>query len=64
MTPDSTDNDSVSGGQLLAECLVLNNAQLGFGVPGESYLAVLDAMVDIQEPVSYTHLTLPTIYSV
>ena len=49
MTPDSTDNDSVSGGQLLAECLVLNNAQLGFGVPGESYLAVLDAMVDIQE---------------
>jgi len=49
MTPDSNDSSSISGGQLLAECLVLNNAQLGFGVPGESYLAVLDALVDIQE---------------
>jgi len=38
-----------SGGQVLAECLLLNNATHGFGVPGESYLAVLDALYDIQD---------------
>ena len=35
-----------SGGQLLMDCLVALGAQKGFGVPGESYLAVLDAMYD------------------
>jgi acetolactate synthase-1/2/3 large subunit len=35
-----------NGGQLLVECLVALGASKGFGVPGESYLAVLDAFHD------------------
>jgi acetolactate synthase-1/2/3 large subunit len=35
-----------SGGQVLADQLVLHGAQLCFGVPGESYLALLDALHD------------------
>ncbi|WP_135505874.1 thiamine pyrophosphate-binding protein [Roseovarius aestuariivivens] len=34
------------GGQLLVECLRALGATKGFGVPGESYLAVLDAFHD------------------
>ena len=34
------------GGQLLVECLVALGARKAFGVPGESYLAVLDALHD------------------
>ncbi len=48
---DSNINPPVvrTGGQLLAECLVANGATYGFGVPGESYLAVLDALYDLQD---------------
>jgi acetolactate synthase-1/2/3 large subunit len=35
-----------SGGQVLVDQLVLHGADLAFGVPGESYLAVLDAVHD------------------
>lgn len=35
-----------SGGQLLVECLLALGATKAFGVPGESYLAVLDALHD------------------
>jgi len=35
-----------NGGQLLIESLVALGAQKSFGVPGESYLAVLDALYD------------------
>jgi acetolactate synthase-1/2/3 large subunit len=35
-----------SGGQVLVDQLVLQGADLAFGVPGESYLAVLDALHD------------------
>src|SRR3954451_25059507 len=35
-----------SGGQVLVDQLVLHGAGLAFGVPGESYLAVLDALHD------------------
>lgn len=35
-----------NGGQLLVECLVALGATRAFGVPGESYLAVLDALHD------------------
>ena len=37
-----------SGGELLVECLVGLGARKAFGVPGESYLAVLDALHDTQ----------------
>ncbi|HYD32220.1 MAG TPA: thiamine pyrophosphate-binding protein, partial [Azospirillaceae bacterium] len=36
-----------TGGQLLVEALTLHGADLVFGVPGESYLEVLDALVDV-----------------
>ena len=32
------------GGKLLVECLEVLGARHGFGVPGESYLSVLDGM--------------------
>ena len=35
-----------SGGQLLVDCLIGLGATKAFGVPGESYLAVLDALHD------------------
>ncbi|MCL7465350.1 thiamine pyrophosphate-dependent enzyme [Phaeovulum sp. NW3] len=35
-----------NGGTLLVECLVALGARKAFGVPGESYLAVLDALHD------------------
>jgi acetolactate synthase-1/2/3 large subunit len=35
-----------NGGQLLVECLMALGAKKSFGIPGESYLAVLDALHD------------------
>ncbi len=40
-----------TGGRLLVDQLALHGAELAFGVPGESYLAVLDALYD--SPVRY-----------
>jgi acetolactate synthase-1/2/3 large subunit len=37
------------GGQILVDQLRVHGADLCFGVPGESYLAVLDAFVDVPE---------------
>ena len=37
---------SRSGGQILVDQLVLHGTELAFGVPGESYLPVLDALYD------------------
>ena len=42
-----------SGGQLLVESLVALGATKSFGVPGESYLAVLDALHDRQGTLDY-----------
>lgn len=36
-----------TGAQLLVECLLNQEVDIGFGVPGESYLAVLDALHDV-----------------
>ena len=38
--------DDTTGGQLLVSCLSNLGANTSFGVPGESYLAVLDALYD------------------
>ena len=35
-----------NGGGLLMDCLIALGGSKGFGVPGESYIAVLDAMYD------------------
>ena len=40
-----------SGGQLLVDQLAVHGADLAFGVPGESYIDVLDALRD--SPVSF-----------
>ena len=37
---------SRSGGQILVDALQTHGADIAFGVPGESYLAVLDALID------------------
>jgi acetolactate synthase I/II/III large subunit len=41
-----------SGAQHLVAALLANGASHGFCVPGESYLAVLDALVDVQDRFS------------
>jgi len=46
--PKSDLEQARTGGQLLMDCLAALGARKGFGVPGESYLAVLDAMYDHQ----------------
>jgi acetolactate synthase I/II/III large subunit len=43
----------LSGGQLLVECLLGLGASKVFGVPGESYLAVLDALFDTQPRLDF-----------
>ena len=42
-------NNQKTGGQLLVECLQAQGVKRAFGVPGESYLAVLDALHDVPE---------------
>jgi len=37
------------GGRILADALVGHGAKLAFGVPGESYLPVLDGFYDVRE---------------
>jgi len=37
------------GGKILADALVAQGASMAFGVPGESYLPVLDGMHDVRE---------------
>ena len=37
-----------TGGQILVDQLKIHGAELAFCVPGESYLAVLDALHDAQ----------------
>ena len=43
-----------NGGSLLVECLMALGATRSFGVPGESYLAVLDALHDTKGQLDYT----------
>ncbi|MDH6232226.1 acetolactate synthase-1/2/3 large subunit [Mesorhizobium soli] len=42
-----------NGGQLLVECLLALGVSKSFGVPGESYLAVLDALHDTAGRLDY-----------
>lgn len=42
-----------SGGQLLVDCLIALGARKSFGVPGESYLAVLDALHDTKGTLDF-----------
>jgi acetolactate synthase-1/2/3 large subunit len=40
-----------SGGQILVDQLKIHGVDLAFGVPGESYLAVLDALYDARDKI-------------
>ncbi|GAA4323257.1 thiamine pyrophosphate-binding protein [Pigmentiphaga soli] len=42
-----------SGGRLLVDALIGRGCDLAFGVPGESYLAVLDALYDTQDKLRF-----------
>ncbi len=44
-----TDSSTVNGGRLLVDCLIAQGADRVFTVPGESFLAVLDALHDSPE---------------
>lgn len=44
-----TDTKTVNGGRLLVDCLIAQGADRIFTVPGESFLAVLDALHDSPE---------------
>ena len=41
------------GGRILADALVAQGVKLAFGVPGESYLPLLDGLHDLRERVSF-----------
>ena len=41
------------GGRILADALVGHGVKLAFGVPGESYLPVLDGFYDVREQLKF-----------
>ena len=41
------------GGKILTDALLAQGARMAFGVPGESYLPVLDGMYDVRERFSF-----------
>src|SRR5262252_381400 len=41
------------GGKILADALVAQGAKMAFGVPGESYLPVLDGMYDVRDKFQF-----------
>src|SRR4029077_18134749 len=41
------------GGRILADALAAQGVKLAFGVPGESYLPVLDGLHDLRERISF-----------
>ncbi len=51
--PPSAKPRQRTGAQLLVDALRVHGADTAFGVPGESYLAVLDAMHDVQDDFKF-----------
>jgi acetolactate synthase I/II/III large subunit len=41
------------GGRILADALVAQGARMAFGVPGESYLPLLDGLLDVRDKLSF-----------
>src|SRR5216683_8204081 len=48
-----TDLKTRHGGRILADALVAQGVKMAFGVPGESYLALLDGLLDVRERLSF-----------
>jgi acetolactate synthase I/II/III large subunit len=42
-----------SGAQILVDALKIHGVDMAFGVPGESYLAVLDALYDVRDEIRF-----------
>ena len=42
-----------NGGRILVDNLIAQGADLAFGVPGESFLAVLDALYDVRDHLRF-----------
>ena len=60
---------TMTGAEAVVQCLLAERVETLFGYPGGAIMPVYDAFYDFRDtmhhvPVSYTHLTLPTIYSV
>ena len=53
MNPADTTQLARSGAQLLVDSLLIHGADMAFGVPGESYLAVLDALHDVEDQIKF-----------
>ena len=49
--PDLPSSNLRTGGQIIVDCLRLHGVNTVFCVPGESYLATLDAFYDVQEEI-------------
>lgn len=45
--------EQITGGEALIQALIDNGASLAFGVPGESYLAALDAMHGVEDKLKF-----------
>src|SRR5260221_12917935 len=41
------------GGKILADALVAQGVKMAFGVPGESYLALLDGLLDVRDKLAF-----------
>jgi len=53
MTDQQITDGLITGGQALIKALVANGAKTAFGVPGESYLAALDALHDTKDTLEF-----------
>jgi len=53
MTNQQNTDGQITGGQALIEALLANGAKTAFGVPGESYLAALDALHDTKDSLEF-----------
>jgi acetolactate synthase-1/2/3 large subunit len=49
----ATNLRSRSGAQILVDALKIHGVDMAFGVPGESYLAVLDALYDMRDRIKF-----------
>ena len=50
--PDVPSSNLRTGGQIIVDCLRLHGVNTVFCVPGESYLATLDAFYDVQKKLN------------
>jgi acetolactate synthase-1/2/3 large subunit len=53
MTTIQEETEMPTGARLLVDALITHGAKTAFGVPGESYLAVLDALYESREQIQF-----------